>query len=370
MATAISIGALGPLSAPGFSWAGRELRDGMELAVSRVNDGGGVLERPLGLVFADTMGTPTAGIAAVERLLSEGVDALVGEFHSVVAHAIAERIDSARLPFVCASATLDAITARRSPYIFRIAPAQSYGWRVYADFLVAQPFKHVVAVIQPDVYWSAGCAVLKERLQSSQVPLTRLAIDLSTPSQTVVEAVQSMVSEPPAPDIVLLLIGYPEPLGAIVRELQAQQLVPGVLALGDPAGRVADPAWWDVTGPEAVGASFLAYQLPDVLSADGRRVARGFEEQFGREPSFVALEGYDSVSVLARAIEAAGGDSAPEVVCSALRRLEVEATRGMLRFSTDPSGVIHQQWAWPPVSVAAYHHPRQRFSGVNVLWQA
>ncbi|MBM2811922.1 MAG: livJ, partial [Chloroflexi bacterium] len=211
--------------------------------------------------------------------------------------------------------------------------------------------------------------VLEDRLQKSEVRLTRLAIDSSILPGAIVESVRSMLSESTPPDILLLLVGYPEPLGGIVRELQAQRLAPDILSLGDPAGRVADPGWWNVTGPRAVGASFLAYQRPGVLPGEGRQVALRFEERFGREPSFVALEGYDSIWVLARAIEAAGGDSAPEAVCSALRRLEVEATRGRLEFSTEPDGIVHQQWAWPPVSVVAYDHRYQQFSSANLLWQ-
>ena len=43
----IRIGGLGPLSSPGIPWAGRELQDGMALAVKQLNDSGGVLGRPL-----------------------------------------------------------------------------------------------------------------------------------------------------------------------------------------------------------------------------------------------------------------------------------------------------------------------------------
>ena len=47
----IRIGGLGPLSPPGIVWAGRELRDGMALAVQRLNDSGGIGGRSLVLLF-------------------------------------------------------------------------------------------------------------------------------------------------------------------------------------------------------------------------------------------------------------------------------------------------------------------------------
>ena len=140
----IRIGGLGPLTLPGIPWAGRELRDGMNLAVQQLNHSGGVLSRQLTLLFEDTHGRPEAGVTAIEKLLDERVQVFAGEFHSVVADAVVEPMQRSGLPFVCASATLDNITARRLGFVFRLAPPQSYGWAVYADFLASEGFRHVV----------------------------------------------------------------------------------------------------------------------------------------------------------------------------------------------------------------------------------
>ena len=94
-----------------------------------------------------------------------------------------------------------------------------------------------------------------------------------------------------------------------------------------------------------------------------------FKKQYGREPTFVAFEGYDSVLVLARAFEDAG-TTEPREVRDALRRVELEGTRGTIRFSTERAGVVHQQWKWPPVCVVAYSHARQAFSQADLLWDA
>lgn len=168
-ARAIRIGGAGPLSPPGIVWAGRELLAGMEIGVQDVNSRGGIGGRPLELLFEDTSGVPAAGVEALERLRSGGACALVGEFHSVVADAVAKRADRAHFPFLCSSATLDAITSRRSPYVFRLAPPQSHGWRVYADFLLERGFRHVIEIIREDVYWNGGAAVLRRHLEPASV---------------------------------------------------------------------------------------------------------------------------------------------------------------------------------------------------------
>src|SRR3954449_10165665 len=132
----IRIGALVPLSRPGWVEAGQHLLAGLDLAVREVNDTGGIQGRPLELIVRDTAADPQKAIAAVAELAGLGVAALAGEYHSVVARAAAARADALGLPFLCSSAVLDALTPQPTQWVARLAPAQSHGWRVYADFLL------------------------------------------------------------------------------------------------------------------------------------------------------------------------------------------------------------------------------------------
>jgi hypothetical protein len=65
-------------------------------------------------------------------------------------------------------------------------------------------------------------------------------------------------------------------------------------------------------------ASFLSYQLPGQLTQTGCKAAAAVSKSQGREPSFVALEGYDTIAVLAHALEHTP-DLSAESICSALR---------------------------------------------------
>lgn len=106
----VRIGALVPLTRPGWTEAGRQLLSGLELAVRDVNAAGGISGRPLALVVRDTAADPQRAAAAVDELAGLGVAALAGEYHSVVARAAAARADALGLPFLCSSAVLDALT--------------------------------------------------------------------------------------------------------------------------------------------------------------------------------------------------------------------------------------------------------------------
>src|SRR5258708_18068566 len=76
--SSVQIGALVPLTRPGWVEAGQHLLAGLELAVREVNDAGGIVGRPLELVVRDTAADPQRVTAAVDELAPLGGAALAG----------------------------------------------------------------------------------------------------------------------------------------------------------------------------------------------------------------------------------------------------------------------------------------------------
>jgi ABC-type branched-subunit amino acid transport system substrate-binding protein len=156
--SSVQIGALVPLARPGWVEAGQHLLAGLDLGVHEVNDAGGIAGRPLELVVRDTAADPQRAAAAVAELARLGVAALAGEYHSVVARAAAARADALGLPFLCSSAVLDALTEQPTEWVARLAPAQSYGWQIYADFLLGAGYSRIAVAAESSVYWASGRA--------------------------------------------------------------------------------------------------------------------------------------------------------------------------------------------------------------------
>src|SRR6202050_421340 len=162
--SAVQIGALVPLARPGWVEAGRHLLAGLELGAGEVNDAGGIDGRPLELVVRDTAADPQRAAAAVDELARLGVAAVAGEYHSVVARTAAARADALGLPFLCSSAVLDALTEQPTDWVARLAPAQSHGWQIYADFLLSAGHSRIAVAAEPSVYWAAGTRILRDYL--------------------------------------------------------------------------------------------------------------------------------------------------------------------------------------------------------------
>ena len=117
----------------------------------------------------DTAADPQRAAAAVDELRLR-LTALAGEYHSVVARAAAARADALGLPFLCSSAVLDALTQQPTDWVARLAPAQSRGWRVYADFLLRAGHRRIAVAAESSVYWASGAGILRDHVASVAAP--------------------------------------------------------------------------------------------------------------------------------------------------------------------------------------------------------
>ncbi|MBY8842914.1 ABC transporter substrate-binding protein [Streptomyces sp. SP2-10] len=338
--SSVRIGALVPLTRPGWAEAGRHLLAGLELAAREVNDAGGILGRPLELVVRDTAADPQRAVPAVDELAGLGVAALAGEYHSVVARAAAARADALGLPFLCSSAVLDGLTEQPTEWVARLAPAQSHGWRIYADFLLGAGHRRIAVATEPSVYWAAGTRILRDHLAPRGGTVLELDMRALAPTDVCDELAGHRATA------LLLLVGHPEPAVPIVRAVRSDRRLAETM-IGAPAGQPEFTEWATLLGDEGASIPFLRY-LPERLGPLGARVGTALRERLAEAPSFVAFEGYDTIAVLAAVLRSHGLDRAH--TAESWPRVEVEGTRGPIRFSRTP-GINVWQWAWTPVQV-------------------
>lgn len=338
--SAVRIGALVPLTRPGWIEAGRHLLAGLESAVRDANDAGGIAGRPLELVVRDTAADPQKAAAAVEELAHLGVAALAGEYHSVVARAVAARADALGLPFLCSSAVLDALTEEPTQWIARLAPPQSRGWRIYADFLLGAGHSRIAVAAQSSIYWASGARILRDYLATRGGAVIELDMGTLDPTAVCDELVGFRATA------LLLLVGHPEPAVSIVKSVRQDRRLAGIM-MGAPAGQPEFAEWAALLGDDGAAIPFLRY-LPARLSPLGARVETALRQQLGEAPSFVAFEGYDTIAVLADVLRSQGTDRAR--IAESWPHVAVEGTRGRIQFSRTP-GISVWQWTWAPIQV-------------------
>ena len=99
----IKIGAVLPFSG-GVELYGQQAKLGLDLAAKEINAGGGILGRPVEIIYEDDKTDSTAAVAATQKLItSDGVLALVGPITSRNLDAIVPVAEAAKTPLLYAT---------------------------------------------------------------------------------------------------------------------------------------------------------------------------------------------------------------------------------------------------------------------------
>ena len=138
----VKIGVTTILSGPTAD-RGQSEQYGIELALSAINQAGGVLGRPVEAFYGDNAATPATGVQAVHRLIEqEHVPVLLGALATPVTHAIMPVVLAAKVPLVIdisgGQDFVDASGAGGNPYTFKTIPSNLDIARAMVGWLKAQ----------------------------------------------------------------------------------------------------------------------------------------------------------------------------------------------------------------------------------------
>jgi hypothetical protein len=187
------------------------------------------------------------------------------------------------LPFLCSSAVLDALTEQPTKWVARLAPAQSHGWQIYAEFLLSAGHSRIAVAVGPGVYWASGARILREYLAPRCGTVIEHDMSSLAPTALCDELVDNRAKA------LLLLVGNPDPAVSIVNFVRHDQRLAEIM-IGAPAGQPEFAEWAMLLGDHSAAIPFLRY-LPEHLSTLGARVEMALRERLAKAPSFVALEG-------------------------------------------------------------------------------
>lgn len=375
-AATIRIGGIGPLSAPGDVVGGIAMQFTMNLAVKDVNDKGGVLGKPVELIFGDTEGLPERGTAVAERLINEDkVIAITGEYHSAVGLAVLEVAHQSGLPVLFSETWSDQITETGYPEVFRIAPASTMNSRASAEWLKAAGGQSVVIIAENTDYGTGQVESDKKFFGELGIKvLDAIFVELNTQDfQPILARIQAMN---PPPDAIRVAV-----TGQASYNLEQQMvdlgLAPSAKTIGEASTDAIAPEFWQSV-PNGNYYTFSYIGLPPSLYNDTtRHVAEAYQAAFKTEPPSYALEAYDSVLILADAIERSG-TTEPKALIAALEDTDITLAQGRYYFkytSKNPlpsdgsvPAYMWHQWPDPAILVMQYFEPKQDWKDAAVIW--
>jgi branched-chain amino acid transport system substrate-binding protein len=369
----IKLGAIMPLSAPGSVSGGTAMKAAFEIALEEINSAGGLLGQQVELIMLDTEGLPERGTAAMNRLINqEGVVGVVGEYHSAVGLTAKEVAAENNVPVVFAETWNDNITADQQPQVFRIAPLSSEVAAVDANFIQSLGAQYVVIMTENTGYGIPAAESTTERLAERGIESETFFADIGTLDFA---AVIERIKAGRKPDVILVLL-----TGETSFNFQQQAAEAGigpqdVLMICNQAAADSQAFWAAV--PDGQNCIWRRIGLPQELWTDATHAfAAKYTEKTGKAvPESFAMEAYDSLKIMAQAINEAGSTT-PEDIVNALENISYDGALGTITFpygtqNPVPEGLEAKWWHQfpdPAITMVQYTEKGQDASEAVVIY--
>ncbi len=306
---------------------GQSEQYGVELALQRINEAGGVLGRPVEAFYGDNAADPATGIAATKRLIEdEHVPVLLGALATPVTHAIMPIVAEAKVPLVIdISAGQDFVEASGvggNDYAFKAIPSDR-------DIALAL------------MGWLKGRGVHSVAIVSDDNPFNHVNAD-SMAKAAVGADIKVLANETIAKDT--------KDLAPLIGQLQAlapDQVVTLLSASTAPFFRAYEQSGWKVpitgridfsaaTGalsPEFLasggldGATSITVFNPMIETPGVRDFVQAYRAKYGVTPTQRSFFAYESANLVVDAIRRANSDK-PEDIERALKTTTMPSLLG------------------------------------------
>lgn len=113
---------------------GLRMKQAVTMLVEEVNADGGINGRPIELIIVDDQSTPTGAVNAVNKLIGDGVVAIVGPHLSSCAAAVNDILMKAEIPFT-PGGTSPMLLDLQNPYFFRPASPENVQFKLGAQYM-------------------------------------------------------------------------------------------------------------------------------------------------------------------------------------------------------------------------------------------
>lgn len=378
----VVIGAAAPLSKPGSVTGGIVMQAAFNIAVDVINEAGGILDKPLNMVLYDTEGMPERGTSVAERLITlDCVVAIVGVYHSAVGLTMKEVAHKYHIPIIFAETYNDNITAVGYPEVFRIAPASTFTAQMDGKWLEEVGDYNgdgelFTVIIAENTGYGTG-QVEKAEIWFPEYGIELEAFFADLPTQDFAPIIARIVASDRVPDAILIKI-----TGETSYNLQ-QQLYEGGIDISKTiivANQVAlnHEEFWENVPDGAFAVVPRIGPWSSSASAEGLEFADKYRAVMKRFPEAYAFEAYDSLMLMADAINRAGSLD-PDAIITALEATDIELAAGHYYFpygSNNPpeaageAAFMWHQWPEVPLLFLQYTEANQHSDDIEVIWPA
>ncbi len=329
-------------SPPGSVVQGTQVKDGMEIVKDLVNAKGGVLGRPIKLIYEDNQGIPEKGRAATEKLItSDKVVALAGGHQSSVCLAEIEVAHRYKVPYVNTNCWSDDVRKRGYSEVFSTSPYNTLVSSSMATTLATMGVKKVVAFAENTDYGIGQAKLTGEMLKQKAPQIDYKYETLDRTSKDFTAAILPLRANPP--DVIVLSM-LPPAAYLAMNQVYEQGLAPSPKTiLYDGSGLADYPDFWqNVKEAGKYMLSFALYHPQMKQTPLASEVAAEYKKRTGNDINRLVLQAADSLELVIQGLQEAKSTE-PDKLIQAMQTMKFDSLRGISNFSTAP-GYGNQQW--------------------------
>ena len=326
----VLIGVAGPMTGTN-AWFGEQMERGAALAVADLNAAGGVLGEQVQLTTVDDFCDPDQAVAAANKLVSDGVDLVIGHFCSHASIPASEVYEAAGTLMISPASSNPMLTELGRANVFRVQNRDDTTGIMIGNYLADHWPDKKIAILHDGTTFGKGVADLT-KAQLNRRGLNEAIYRAYVPGQT---SYGAEIAELHAADVEVAFIGgYHTEIALMARAAgdrgYSVQLVAGLGLTTEDFGLIG--------GPAADGSLFI-----DVADPRGRPEAASAVARFratGFEPDGYTLWTYAAVQAWAQAAEQAGSLDL-EAMIQSLRDHQFDTVLGPIDF--DAKGDLTEQ---------------------------
>ena len=296
-----------------------------ELVVKQVNDKGGLLGKKVEIVAADDVCKPEVAVSSANKLVSEGVVAVLGHICSGATKAAMGTYLAAKIPVMSPSATSPELTkSGQYPNFFRtIAPDDAQA-RLEVDFATNTLKATKVAIIHDKGDYGKGLAEYAKQFAEADGKMQVVLFEGITPGAVDYSAIVQKIKQSGAQ--VVIYGGY-HPEASKIITLIVKKKVPVKFVSDDG---VKDDTFIKVAGQYAEGvyATGPKDSSNNPLTIEATKL---YKDTYKEEPGAFYLNAYTAMLAITNAIEKAGSTDY-DAITKALRTEYVETPIGKITF--------------------------------------
>lgn len=274
--------------------SGQGFNEGVQVAAKLFNDKN--TKHKIKLITADDESTPAKGVAAVEKLASDGAVAIIGGYGSNIIGPASDAANKLNLVYITAGGVSDELTKRGYKTFFRINNTAGYE-KAVSTLIGEMGVKSAAIIFSTKEATSALARDLEKSLTGKGLTVTSHAFD---PAITDFKPVINKIKLQDKPEVIVMA-AYETDYVGILRA--AKVLKPDVKAMVGVWSLATSKMAADFPDlmPNVIGTSLLPFPV-DYKSVEGKEFADAYKKMFNKEVDYLPQFGYVKAQVLFAAI--------------------------------------------------------------------